>query len=344
MLELGKQRRRQGCSRDRKVGADRAHHLRRRALVALRSRAAGECCGADRELGGLGEDLLEPLGREPLDRAQQRPLVARRLRRLRVEEDARSGRPASALQRQRDQVPEPLLRQEVLIREEPVVAREVELRPPGHRLPEQQRPQPPRRPGSDRRREEDPHVRALARAAPLQRGRHLMLSARLEQSERIELPRPAVEVAGEKPAGVVLEQRIDADRLTPAKMPHDRLVGQRQVCLRLSLRPTACRRGHIAALARARVLPAQRIDIVATPEQAPNQRDLLVRGSTGIKKQTRRMSFAVTGADDRSRALREREQRAQPFVLRAQALQLAQGLVEPVLNVASRHGRDRRGL
>ena len=63
------------------------------------------------------------------DRAEERPLVGPRLQRLRIEEDARAGGAAAALQRQRDQVAEPLLRQEVLVREEPVVAREVDLGP-----------------------------------------------------------------------------------------------------------------------------------------------------------------------------------------------------------------------
>jgi len=72
-----------------------------------------------------------------LERVQERPLVRPRLERRRIEEDARAGGAAAALQRQRDQVPEPLRRQEVLAREEPVVTREVELRAAAHRLAQQ---------------------------------------------------------------------------------------------------------------------------------------------------------------------------------------------------------------
>src|SRR5712692_5276125 len=185
---------------------------------------------------------------------------------------------------------------------------------------------------------------ARAGAAPLQRSRYLALSARGQQGERVELPRLAVEVAGEKPAGVVLEQRIDTDRLAPAKMPHDRVVGQRQVRLRPALRPAAGRRGRVAALARARVLPAQRVDVVATAEETADQRDLLGRGSTRIQMQTRPRRAALAGVDDRTRTLRKLEQRTQPLVLRAQPPQLALGLIEPLLNVACGHGCDRGRL
>jgi hypothetical protein len=250
----------------------------------------------------LVEEMPELLARDALERAQESPLVWPWLHRLWVEEDARSGGTAAALQRQRDQVPEPFLRPEVLIREQPVVAREVELRPPGHRLPEQQRSQPPRRTRGDRCCEEDPDVGAVTRAAALKRSRHLALAAGFEEGERVELPRPAVEVAGEKPAAVVLEQRVDADRLAPVQMAHDRLVGQRQVGLRPGLRPAAGGRRHVAALARAGVLPAQRIDVVAAAEQASQQRDLLGRGSID-ETRGRPTTMAVTCAGDRLRSV-----------------------------------------
>src|SRR5207244_1678586 len=99
---------------------------------------------------------------------------------------------------------------------------EVEFRAPHHRLAEHKRAKPAGRRGRDRSGEEDPHVAARSRTASLQRRRHPMLLARLEQRERIELPRLAIQVTGEEPTRVVLEQRVDTDRLPPAQMPLDR--------------------------------------------------------------------------------------------------------------------------
>jgi hypothetical protein len=80
----------------------------------------------------IAQQTLEPLGREPFERVQERPLVGPRFERRRIEKDARAGGAAAPLQRQRDQVAEPLCGQEVLVGEEPVVACEVELPAPRH--------------------------------------------------------------------------------------------------------------------------------------------------------------------------------------------------------------------
>ncbi len=175
----------------------------------------------------------------------------------------------------------------------------------------------------------------VAGAAALQRGRHPALCARLQQGERVELPRSAVEVAGEKPARVVREQRIDADRLPPAQMLLDRLVAQGQIGLRALTAPAADDRGHVAALARADVLPTQRVHVVATAEEAPDERNLLVRRSWWVR--ARRWRLRGASSEDRLRLLAEREECSQLLVLCAKPLDLAQSSIEPVLRVTSGH-------
>jgi hypothetical protein len=137
MLELREQRRWQVRSADREAAADRAPDLLRETLVASHNPPRRERLNAERNLLALGQSPLNLLARDSLDRVQERPLVGPRLERRRVEEHARAGRAAVALKRQRDQVPEPLCRQELLIREEAVVACEVELPAPAHRLAQQ---------------------------------------------------------------------------------------------------------------------------------------------------------------------------------------------------------------
>jgi hypothetical protein len=136
-----------------------------------------------------------------------------------------------------------------------------------------------------------------------------VLYAHLHQAERVELPRAAVEVAGEKPTAVVLEQRVDPDRLSPAQMLHDRFVVQGQVGLRTVTAPAADDRGHVAALAGAVALPAERVDVVATAEEAPDHRHLLSCRGSGIGTRGLGASTPGTVVDDCLCALREREQR-----------------------------------
>ena len=317
MLEPREQRGRQQGAWDCEVGADRAAHLRRHALLPPRRFMLREHRRADDEIAVRSEQLLESSGCQPRDRAEKRPLVRPRLERLRIEEDACARGSAASLQRQRDQVAESFLRQEVLVGEEPVVARQVDLGPPGHRVAQQQCAEPPRRAGSDRRREEDPDVAAITGAAAFQRSRHPVRTACLEQRERVELPRPSVEVAGEKPTGVVFEQRIDPDRLLPAQMMLDCLVSERQIRPRPALRPSIGGRRNVTALSRSGALPAQGVHGLAASKEPADQRDLLGRGSTRIELKTRCRLATFASTDDRLRALCERDQSTQPLVLRA---------------------------
>jgi hypothetical protein len=67
---------------------------------------------------------------------------------------------------------------------------------------------------------------AVTGSRPLQRGGHAVAAADVQKRDRIKGPRAAIEVAGEKPARVVLEQRIHPDGLRPYKVFLDDLVGQ----------------------------------------------------------------------------------------------------------------------
>ena len=110
-------------------------------------------------------DLVDYLGSaQAADRAEERELVLIWLQRLLVQEHRGAAVPAAAsLQRQRDQVPDALLRHEVLRREEPVIAFQPQLSADRHRLAQQRRAE---RAGIGRRdllAEEDPDVRPLPR-------------------------------------------------------------------------------------------------------------------------------------------------------------------------------------
>ena len=141
VLELGKERGRQACLRDREVGSERVADLRRQPSISA-SRVRDDRSRTDRDVVARGEKRLELFGPEPFERAEQCPLVGHGLERRRLEEDTRPGLTAPALERQCDQVPEPLLRQEVLIRKQPVVACEVEVSAACHRLAQNERPEP----------------------------------------------------------------------------------------------------------------------------------------------------------------------------------------------------------
>src|SRR5262249_48908727 len=120
-------------------------------------------------------------------------------------------------------------------------------------------------------------VRAGTGTAPLEPSWHAKRAAHVDECERVELPRLAVEIASEKPAAVVRQQRIDADRLVSAEMLLDCLVAQAQVCVPAVATPTTCDRRDIAVPAGARTLPANRVHVLASAKETPYKRDLLRR-------------------------------------------------------------------
>ena len=60
--------------------------------------------------------------------------------------------------------------------------------------------------------EEDPNMRAVARAGPLQNGGQPNGAARVEVGKCVERPRATIEIAHEKVASVIAQQGIQANR------------------------------------------------------------------------------------------------------------------------------------
>ena len=95
-----------------------------------------------------------------------------------------------------------------------------------------------------------------------------------------------VKVDGEKVAGVVRQERVDADRPLAGKVAIDDVIlhwYQRTIVAFGALdswlltdagTPFIGACGGIARLASGRAFPAHRMNIGASPEQAPKQRDL----------------------------------------------------------------------
>src|SRR6266446_6170337 len=98
-----------------------------------------------------------------------------------VEEDAVAVTAAVFLQRQCDQIAESTAWQGVLIREEPVVRIEADVRPTFHRLGQDVRAELSRERGWHRLFEEQPHVAAPPRARPLECRRKLHSAAGLAE-------------------------------------------------------------------------------------------------------------------------------------------------------------------
>ena len=203
--------------------------------------------GPNADLLVLAQQTLELLGREPVERAQECPLVRQRFERRRIEKHACPGVAATALQRQRDQVAEALCRHEVLAWEEPVVACEVEFPATGHRGAEQQRSEPASCRGRDRTAKKTQSGRLLptdsAPTPPAPRTPRMPRAARAHRAARsghrgrrrgTSSCRPGV-------AGRRRSTRVRVDGL-------DCLVVQRQVGLRAVPAPAFRGRWCIAAL------------------------------------------------------------------------------------------------
>jgi len=143
VLQPGDYRRRQPRPFDRQLGTQPGpdHRGRRRAAGFGQVRQRQRRSGVDRS-ERLGQ-RLHGIGCHAGNRRQERPLVGPRLHRRGIEEQGCARRRAAAVERKGDQVPEPGLGHEVLGREEPVVARQVQLRPCRHRMAQQRRPHRP---------------------------------------------------------------------------------------------------------------------------------------------------------------------------------------------------------
>lgn len=112
---------------------------------------------------GLRREFVDAAGSDPFDRRQEGLLIRVR-RQSRVEKLRVARRTSGVLERQRDEVAEAPARHRVLIGEQAVVGAERDLMTPGHRLGEEEAAHPPSDGRSHWGVEEEPRVRAVARA------------------------------------------------------------------------------------------------------------------------------------------------------------------------------------
>ena len=167
--------------------------------------------GGDRDLPGTVSGAPE-LGRgHPAEGGQVGPLVLVRLQRLQVQEYGRAIVPGRLEQRGGDQVPDPAGREQVLGREQPVVAGQAHPPAQRHRLAQQPGAEPAGHFGRDRGGEEHPRVRPDAGSGHLQPDGYLHGAAGLDVHQRVEHRLWAVEVSGQPPALITVQQRVKAD-------------------------------------------------------------------------------------------------------------------------------------
>lgn len=100
-------------------------------------------------------------------------------------------------------------------------------------------PKPPRQCGGDRRCEEYPHVRAVARTRAFESRRDIPLTARFHKRPGVFSPGLLIEINGEKPTGFVNQQRVYANRDPAGQVIVYGLICQRQelTCLPVAFLP-----------------------------------------------------------------------------------------------------------
>ena len=254
------------------------------------------------------------------------------------------------LQRQRDQVAEAALGHRVLVGKQAVVGRQLQLPSARAGVADDGRAQAAgiasRHPPS----EKHPGVRALAGARNLQRRRHAQLVTGLDERTGILSPLGLVEIDCQEIAGVVLQQRIDADRVLAGQVVVDHRIRQRDqravaavpaldARLLADTGPPLVGAGRrVARLARGLALPADRVDIGAAAEQPAKQCHLLVRWTEACDW------FRLSGDTRSVRGCRRRchvdavrlQQRHQPRVLGLQAcVRPSRSAIGPMLGRAT---------
>ena len=209
---------------------------------------------------------------------------------LLVDEDAVSLLAGLVLERQRDQVAEAAPGHRVLVWEETVVGLHAELVAAAHRLGDEVAAHPSRDVRVYRRGEEEPRVCAVPRAGALDRDGYADGSAGFGKCGDVFLPRALVEIGSEKPAALILEERVDAHHVSALQVVDDDLVADRDEGLVRAVAalasglehaepglPLVRARGGVACLAGLLAHEPRRKDVRASAEQRTEQLHL-VRG------------------------------------------------------------------
>ncbi len=177
--------------------------------------------------GGAENYALDIATVHGLDRCQACPLVGIGSK-IVIDKYAATPLARLLLQGQGDQVAEAALGKHVLVGKEPVVGRQFELPGSGTGVADDRRAQPPCVAGGHSRGEENPRVRAVARARNFERHRDFQFPAGLTEGTRIFAPALLIEINGEKVAGAVGHQRIETHRVSACEVCVDDLIVQRQ--------------------------------------------------------------------------------------------------------------------
>ena len=235
---------------------------------------------------GHGADRV---GRQPVDRGQEGPLVLVGLEGGGIEEHGRAPPAAFALEGQGDEVPERAFRHEVLGGEEPVVTGQVELGSGGHRLPQEMDADPSGRGSGNRTGEEHPHMGAVTGAGAFERRRDPGGPGGVEIGQRVQHPAGTIEIAGQQTAGVTREQRVEAGVDLAGEVGLGYLIGKGQILTvgPSGVGPPTSHRRPPAALPRPAVLPPQRVHVLPASEEGPEQCHLRRRRRRPVHRRLR---------------------------------------------------------
>ncbi|MFO1206301.1 MAG: hypothetical protein U1E63_11330 [Burkholderiales bacterium] len=287
---------------------------------------------------GPNNRRLDVVRRHRLNRRQELPLVRVRPQ-IGVDKHSEPVLPRLLLQRQGDQIAEAALGQGVLIGKQAVVGRELQL--PGARagVADDGSAHPTRIPGRYTLGEEDPGVRPVSRAGSLDCNRDAEIGARTGEGSNILSPLGIVEIDREEVAVVVLQQRIDTDRVVTGQVGVDGSVRERDQraiptvsaldsgLLAHSSAPLVRTGRCVTRLAGRLALPTHGVDIRATPKPPAKECHFRLGGESrrfGLRRRScrfrRETPLDSVCLQERDQSLVLRLQHAQGFGLRRRSL------------------------